>query len=264
MMIAAPRLEGQVVLAVFAHPDDESLACGGTLAMLSDAGARVVIMCASHGERGSDRGPVRDDALGRERAQELRIAAEALGVAEVRLLSHPDGSLRWAEPTYFNAELVSFLRRYLAAAVITFGNDGLYWHPDHIGVCERVVTAVQSFGDDAPPLYHVTMPAGVMTEVVRAARARGWTPPARGFWSLVPESFGLLADPHTIQVDVQAVVPRKLAAIVAHRTQMGTEHPFAQLSSADARRWLGAEYFRRADIPGRSGTVLEQLCTSTC
>ena len=46
-------LEGRTVLAIFAHPDDESLACGGTLARLSDAGARVVLMCASRGERGS-------------------------------------------------------------------------------------------------------------------------------------------------------------------------------------------------------------------
>lgn len=261
MSTTTARLDGQVVLAVFAHPDDESLACGGTLARLSSIGAKVVVMCASHGERGSDIGPVRNDELGRERALEMRDAAEALGIAEVRLLSHPDGDLRWAEVTEFNAEIVLFLRRYPTAAVITFGEDGLYWHPDHIGVYERVFTAVRSLGSEAPPLYYVTMPRGVMPEIVEAARARGWTPPRKGFWSITPESFGLLAEPHTTELDVVPFVPQKLAAIVAHRSQMGAGHPFSNLTDADAARWLGREFFRRADLPGRPGTLLEQLCS---
>lgn len=261
MTQAAPRLDGDVVLAVFAHPDDESLACGGTLALLAAAGARVVVMCASHGERGSDIGPVRNDALGRARAVEMREAVEELGIAELRLLSHPDGDLRWAEVADFNAEIVLFLRRHPNASVVTFGEDGLYWHADHIGVHERVLTAVTSLGDQAPPLYFVTMPTGVMPEIVQMAKARGWTPPMKGFWSLVPESFGLHARPHTIAIDVRAHVARKLSAILAHRSQMGSDHPLADLTPADASRWLGTEFFRRADIPGRPGTVLEQLCT---
>ncbi|MGC4085093.1 MAG: PIG-L deacetylase family protein [Vicinamibacterales bacterium] len=261
MSTAAPRLDGQIVLAVFAHPDDESLACGGTLARLAAAGAHVVVMCASHGERGSHIGPVRNDALGRERAGEMRDAADALGVAEVRLLSHPDGELRWAEVTGFSAEIVLFLRRYRPAAVITFGEDGLYWHPDHIGVHERVLTAVRALGPDAPPLYYVTMPHGVMPEIVDTARARGWAPPVKGFWSITPESFGLLAEPHTIEVNVEEWVERKLAGILAHKSQMGDGHPFANLDPADARRWLGREFFRRADLAGRPGAILEQLCT---
>jgi LmbE family N-acetylglucosaminyl deacetylase len=258
------RLEGQVVLAVFAHPDDESLACGGTLALLADAGARVVVMCASHGERGSEIGPVRDDALGRERAAELCAAARELGVSELRIYSHPDGDLRWAEITEFNAELVLFLRRRQTAAVLTFDEDGLYWHADHIAVYERVLTAMRALGPDAPPLYHVTIPATVMPNIVNAARARGWMPPAKGFWSIVPESYGLFAKPYTIEINVQSVLPRKLAAIAAHRTQMGKGHPLCEPSPDEARRWLGVEYFRRADLQGGAGTVLEQLCTSTC
>src|SRR5438132_20203 len=70
---------GLTVLAVFAHPDDESLACGGTLARLSDVGARVVLMCASHGERGGVGGPTEDEELGRARARELQDAAAMLG-----------------------------------------------------------------------------------------------------------------------------------------------------------------------------------------
>ena len=193
----------------------------------------------------------------------MRDAAQALGIAEVRLLSHPDGDLRWAEVTCFNAEIILFLRHFPTAAVITFGEDGLYWHPDHIGVHERVVTALQSFGAEAPPLYFVTMPTGVMPAIVAAARGGGWVAPPKGFWSIVPESFGLLAQRHTIVVDVQDLVPRKLAAILAHRSQMGASHPFSRMNPDDARQWLGTEYFRRANIAGRSDLVLEQLCTQT-
>jgi len=89
---------GRTVLAIFAHPDDESLACGGTLARLADDGARVVLLCASRGERGQSADPtvIRGPELGRARATELQQAAKVLGISEVILLDHPDGEIRWA------------------------------------------------------------------------------------------------------------------------------------------------------------------------
>ncbi len=151
----ASALAGRTILAVFAHPDDESLACGGTLARAAGAGARVVLICATRGERGSisDRSLVPDGDLGRVRSSELGEAAAALGLAEVRILNHPDGDLRWADVPALHEEIVDAISHYHADAVITFGEDGLYWHLDHIGVHERTVTAVHSFGAAAPPLY---------------------------------------------------------------------------------------------------------------
>jgi len=154
------------VLAVFAHPDDESLACGGTLARLADAGVRVIVMCASRGERGSITGPARDDKLAQLRAMEAREAAAALGIAHLIMLDHPDGDLQWAHVSELHAEIVMAVRRYDPAAVITFGEDGLYWHLDHVGVHERTTTAVRSLGAGAPPLYYVTMPRGAMRAIV--------------------------------------------------------------------------------------------------
>jgi LmbE family N-acetylglucosaminyl deacetylase len=257
------RLGGRTVLGVFAHPDDESLACGGTLARLAELGARVVVICASHGECGSHAGPLRDDQLKRARATEIRDAAAALGIAEVILLDHPDGDLRWAHVSEFHAELMMFIQRYAPAAVITFGQDGLYWHLDHVGVHERTTTAVRMLGAAAPPLYYVTMPLGVMPQIVAAARARGWTPPANGFWSLDPAAFGVGAQLPTTALDVADWVPRKMAAILCHCTQMGADHPFAQLSHADARQWLGIEHFHLSDLPTDGDPILEHLCTST-
>jgi LmbE family N-acetylglucosaminyl deacetylase len=252
-------LLGREVLAVFAHPDDESLACGGTLARLADQGMRVVVMSASHGERGALTGPARDDRLGRERALELRAAVAALGLAGLIIGDHPDGDLQWSHVSEFHAELVTYLRRHRPAAVMTFGEDGLYWHLDHVGVYERTKTAVQSLADEAPPMYCVTMARGVMPEIVATARAAGWAPPPKGFWSLIPQAFGIAAEPPTITIDVGRWVPRKLAAILCHRSQMLEGHPFEQLGDDAARRLLGTEYFHRADVPTSAPPVLETL-----
>jgi LmbE family N-acetylglucosaminyl deacetylase len=247
------------VLAVFAHPDDESLACGGTLARLADAGVRVIVMCASRGERGSITGPARDDELSRLRPMEAHEAAAALGIAQLIILDHPDGDLRWAQVTELHAEIVMAVRRYDPAAVITFGEDGLYWHLDHVGVHERTTTAVRSLGAGAPPLYYVTMPRGAMRAIVDRAKAGGWAPPPKGFWSLVPDAFGLGAETPTLVVDVSDWVPRKLAAIRCHRTQMGSSHPFDQIDEADARRWLGVEHFHRAPGNVAEAPLLESF-----
>ena len=252
-------IDNRCILAVFAHPDDESLACGGTLARLAAQGFRVIVLSATHGERGGPIDTRRDDSLGQTRAREIREAAAALAVSDVFICNYPDGDLRWDHVAEFHAELVTFMRRHRPAAVITFGDDGLYWHMDHVGVHERTTSAVRALGADAPPLYYVTMPTGVMTELVATARQRGWVPPRRGFWSLEPEAFGIAARPATITVDVAKWVPRKLAAILCHRTQMVEGHPFAQLCDDDARRLLGVEHFHRANIATTAEPVLERL-----
>jgi LmbE family N-acetylglucosaminyl deacetylase len=240
---------GSTVLAIFAHPDDESLACGGTLARLADAGARIVLMCASRGEAGSISDPalVPDGDLGRARERELREAAAILGVAEVIVMNHPDGDLRWDHVPELHREIVDTIRRYRPEAVITFAEDGLYWHLDHVGVHERTYTAVKSLGAEAPPLYYVTMPEGIMREVVAAAVAKGGAAHSN-LWGIDPSAFGDSAKPAGFVVDVRNWTPRKLAALRCHRTQMGANNPIAWISEEEARRWLGVEHFRRASL----------------
>ena len=255
-----PVLAGRTILAVFAHPDDESLACGGTLARAADAGARVVLLCASRGTRG----PVSDPALipkgdvGALRVRELHEAAAVLGVAQVIALDHPDGSLRWADVPELHGEIVDALRQWRPDAVITFGEDGLYWYLDHIGIYERTFTAVRSLGLEAPPLYHVTMPWGAMRQIVNLARARGG-PPDVGFLGVSPDAFGVATDPPDFFIDVRPWVGRKLAALRCHRTQMGPRNPFAWIDEDDARRWLGIEQFQRSPAEPAGERVLERL-----
>ena len=256
------RVDGRTVLAIFAHPDDESLTCGGTIARLADAGAKVVLLCASRGERGSVSDPAliaEGDDLARVRTRELQEAAAVLGVADVIVLDHRDGNLRWEHVPELHAQIVSLVEKHQPAAVITFDEDGLYWHLDHIGVHERTYTAVRSFGASAPPLYYVTMPNGIMREVVEAARAQGNPPPDPSLWGIAPDAFGAGAELPTLSIDVRAWVPRKLAALRCHRSQFGSRHPVVWIDEDQARRWLGVEYFRRAPIPGVDESLLEQI-----
>ena len=255
-------LAGRTILGIFAHPDDESLACGGTLARLADAGARVIVVCASRGEAGSvcDPSLVPDgDSLGGVRARELVDAAAILGVAEVIVLDHPDGDLRWAHVPELHAEIVLMIERYRPDAVITFAEDGLYWHLDHIGVHERTYTAVLSLGAAAPPLYYVTMQHGVMREVVEAAHAKGGAPPDSSFWGIAADAFGDGANPPSFVIDVRDWAVRKLAALRCHRTQMGPNNPIAWIDEDEARRWLGVEQFRRAPLDATGDPMLEHL-----
>ena len=254
-------LAGRTVLGIFAHPDDESLACGGTLARLSDAGARVIVVCASRGEAGSISDPalVPDGDLGGVRARELRDAAAILGVAEVIVLDHPDGALRWHGVPELHAEILMMIERYRPDAVITFAEDGLYWHLDHIGVHERTYTALLSLGALAPPLYYVTMQHGAMREVVDAAQAKGGSPADASFWGIEPDAFGDGASPPSFVIDVRDWVPRKLAALRCHRTQIGPNNPMAWIGEDEARRWLGAEQFRRASLDATGDPILEHL-----
>ena len=254
-------LSGRTVLAVFAHPDDESLACGGTLARLADAGAHVVVLCASHGENGSISDPslLQDADLATVRVRELREAAAVLGVRDVLVFDHPDGDLRWADVQALRAEILMAVDRFRPDVVITFGEDGLYWHLDHVGVHERTTMAIRSLGADAPPLYYVTLPVGMMADLVAAARARSGAPADASLWGIAPEVFGVDAKPPTFVVDVRDWVPRKMKALHCHRTQLGPQSPFAWIDEDDARRWLGIEQFRRAPTEGRETGVLEQL-----
>jgi LmbE family N-acetylglucosaminyl deacetylase len=238
----ARPLGGRTILAVFAHPDDESLACGGTLRRLADLGARTVLVCASRGELGAG-ASANAREVGDMRARELGRAAGALGLSTVWLLKHPDGSLRWSDHAGLQAAITLATRRFRPDLIITFGEDGLYWHPDHIGVHEQTVMALRALGSSAPPLYGVTMPEGAMRGLYDAAMRHGWRPPADGVWSVNPDAWGAHAPAPTVDLDVSDWVTGKVAAIVSHASQVGVSHPLAILDLTTVTRWLGRELF---------------------
>jgi N-acetyl-1-D-myo-inositol-2-amino-2-deoxy-alpha-D-glucopyranoside deacetylase len=257
-------LAGRRVLAVFAHPDDESIACGATLARCADAGARVSLLCVTRGEAGQ-RVPgsgAEDVALGVVRRGELQQAAGRLGIDDVIVLDHPDGSLTGVDPALFRHEIVLTIRHLQPDVVITFGPDGLYWHPDHIFVHERVTEAVQSFGAAGPALFYVVLPNGLMKTVLDTAIANPGAPPDLSLWTIDPDAFGAYAPDPTLVIEVRSHVDRKLAALRCHRTQIGDVSPFVWLTPAQAQELLGREYFVRAPVGSGSRTCLDDLASA--
>jgi N-acetyl-1-D-myo-inositol-2-amino-2-deoxy-alpha-D-glucopyranoside deacetylase len=250
-------LDGRSLLAVFAHPDDESLAAGGLLAWCAARGARVALLCLSRGEAGSKSGVAGD--LGDARGQELRHAAAALGLTEVALLQHPDGMLPWLEPGVLERDIRAAVLASRPEVVVTFGEDGLYWHPDHVAVHDATRAAVGALGPDAPALYYVTMPPGQMQAVLAAAGPR-LTPSSRRDILGIDDAaaFGAAAQPPTLVLHTGPFAARKLAALQCHRTQVAGG-PFDQLSAADAEALLGVEHYRRADVGSTALAFIERL-----
>src|SRR5262249_30430066 len=144
-----PRL-----MAVLAHPDDESLGVGGTLAKYASEGVEVFLVTATRGERGRYRGFRPNDpqypgssALARIREAELRAAAAALGVGEVSLLDYRDQDLDRANPREAIAAIVHHIRRVQPQVMVTFGPEGAYGHPDHVAISQFTTSAVVAAAD---------------------------------------------------------------------------------------------------------------------
>ena len=263
MTAAAPGLHGRSLLAIFAHPDDESLACGGLLAWCAHRGARVSLLCLTDGELGAGM-PADGEPLGQVRARELDAACRALGVTDVERLHHEDGMLPWLDRELVEAGIRQAIERFRPDVVITFDEDGLYWHPDHIAVHERTTAVAAAAGSDAPALYYVTMPPGAMRAVVQCAEAAhdrsGLDRPAR-FRILGiadPDAFGADAPAPTVTVDVTAFTSRKLAAIRCHRSQL-RDDALDFVDDHDAARLLGVEHYRRAPVGFTGATFIDRL-----
>jgi LmbE family N-acetylglucosaminyl deacetylase len=260
-------LDGRSLLAVFAHPDDESLASGGLLAWCAARGARVSLLCLSHGEAGSAFAEATADKhggdgiadLGDVRARELHDAAAVLGVAEVAVLRHPDGMLPWLESGTLARDIQAAIVAGRPDVVVTFGADGLYWHPDHIAVHDATRSVIEALGAGAPVLYYVTMPPGQMEAVLAATDPR-LTPSSRRDLLGIDDAaaFGAHAQPPTLVLHTGAFAARKLAALRCHRTQVAGG-PFDQLSATEAETLLGVEHYHRADVGAQTPAFIERL-----
>src|SRR3954452_19806580 len=138
------------LMCVLAHPDDESLGTGGTLAAYAAERVTTFLVTATRGDRfriGTGVEPPTPDVLGRTREAELLAAAREFGVHDVRVLGYPDGALDQVDHAAAIETIAGHLRRARPQVVITFGPDGAYGHPDHIAISQLTTAAIACAAD---------------------------------------------------------------------------------------------------------------------
>jgi len=220
----------RTLLAIFAHPDDETFRCGGALALLAARGVRVQVLTATRGQAGSCGNPplCTPDELAAVRERELRCACATLDLAQPILFDYRDGALADVDEVAATDRVIAVIAQLRPDVLLTWPLDGLSGHPDHCAVSRwtsQAFARATDLGAAAPvALYHLAVPASV-------AGALGLTA-----LHAVPDAQISLA------VNVEPVWERKLAAIRCHQTQAG-ESPILAAPAARQHLFLGAEHF---------------------
>ena len=244
------------LLLVHAHPDDESILTGGVIALAHRDGHRVVLVTATQGENGDRLGVDGTDdgtSIGEVRRQELEAACAILGVDRLELLGYRgsplDGTAETAHPRLFRTTPLDDVAQRLATVlhderpdvVVTYGADGTYGHPDHVMAHDATVAAVNILVNDGwtpSKLYLHAVPRSLVDAVVESSQAAGIELPES-----VARTVGTPDGDITTVVDVSAVLDRKLAASVEHRSQMRTELPLATMAAGVFEQAFGIECF---------------------
>lgn len=149
----AAKPAGLRLLAILAHPDDETLGVGGVLAHYATEGVETYLITATRGDQGRFRGVKEGpdhpgpERLAQIREAELLAAASVLGIREVSLLGYGDGRLDEAEPREVVGRIAALIRRIRPQVIVTFGQDGGYGHPDHIAICQLATGAAVAAAD---------------------------------------------------------------------------------------------------------------------
>ena len=243
------------LLGVFAHPDDESLTCGGTLARYASEGVETSLIVATRGERGwfgkrSDYPG--EKALGSIREKEVRNASEELSVARIDFLDYLDGEVDQANETEIIAKLVRLLRQIRPHVVVTFGPEGLYGHPDHIAISQFTTSAILCAADQQYPHVKDLAPHRVLKLYYRVASELWLNRYIPFFGDLVMQIDGQerRARPWTnwtitTRVDASAYWLEAWRAVLCHQTQVQHPDRLQELSEMKHRYlWGTQEYYR--------------------
>jgi LmbE family N-acetylglucosaminyl deacetylase len=266
----------RTLLAIFAHPDDESFGPGGTLAKYAAEEVAVHLLCATLGEAGNsdtlDWNECEDLACQREK--ELRCAASILGLTEVHLLGYRDSgmagspanqhprALMRAEPDILAGQVADLIHRLRPQVVLTFGPFGGYGHPDHVAMHRATVAAFERLREDERPqkLYFTTLSRTTLRWVVRLMPLLGMDPEAVGKNRDVNLRATLAHElPATARVDISTYHEVKQRAAACHSSQLSRPGSFwGRLPRWLERRWQSIETFHRATPPFRRDEGVER------
>jgi N-acetyl-1-D-myo-inositol-2-amino-2-deoxy-alpha-D-glucopyranoside deacetylase len=255
------------LLLVHAHPDDESIGTGATMARYAAEGAQVTLVTCTLGELGEviPAGLAHlawdaDGGLGQYRIGELDAACAALGVADHRFLGGPG---RWRDsgmmglPTndapecFWQAdvdeaagELLRVIEEVRPQVMVTYDDRGFYGHPDHIQAHRVAWRAFTLAGGLVSKFYATAVPRSALAEAIELSRGRA--DQVGGFAqvkSVDDLPFGVPDEQVTTAVDARDYLEAKLAAMRAHATQISVDSPFFALSDGVGQRAFGIEYY---------------------
>lgn len=233
------------LLAVLAHPDDESFGMGGTLALYAERGVEVHLVCATRGEAG-EVGPeylLDFTSIAELREAELRCAAGHLGLAGVHMLNYRDSGMAGSSDNEHPAALINapldevaaqvadLIRTFRPQVVLTFDPIGGYRHPDHIHIHKAATQAFSMAGDaayrsDLPAyqpqrLYYHTISKRFLRVAMRLLQLFGKDPRRWGRNEDIDLTQLIVDFPTHARINYRAVEKRKAAASQCHASQIG-------------------------------------------
>ncbi|MGV3758548.1 MAG: PIG-L family deacetylase [Actinomycetota bacterium] len=254
------------LVSFHAHPDDESISTGGTLAKAAAAGHRVVLVFATRGEHGEVADGFLDDEehLAQRRVKETLASAEVLGVERVEFLGYHDSGMKgtpendlpeafWQADVDEAADRLARILTEESADVLTvYDSDGGYGHPDHIQVHRVGIRAAQQAGTRR--VYEATMNRDAIRRMMEEAVASGAVPREE-----VPDvteqgTFGRPESALTTAVDVRGHLAQKRASMRAHASQIDEQSFFLAMDEAVFEAAFGTEWYIRH---GEAGGIRE-------
>ena len=255
------------LLAVFPHPDDETLGLGPTLAKYASEGVETYLICATRGERGwfDSEGPDPGwEGVARIREAELRCAADHLGLREVNFLDYVDGDVDQANSTEIISKIVAHIRRIKPHVVVTFPPDGSYGHPDHIALSQftnaaLVCAADDSYKDSDAQVSHRVSKFYYMVDAMDMVNAANET-----FGGISMDVDGVIRH-HvgwpdwqiTTRVDTEDFLEQVYEAVHCHKSQLPGYGPFAEKSPSELGIFYRTGTFYRAFSVVNGGRKVE-------
>jgi LmbE family N-acetylglucosaminyl deacetylase len=277
----------KALLAVLAHPDDETFGPGGTLARYAAEGVDVHYACATRGEVGTVDAELMQGfaTTGDLRWSELEAAVKILGLTGVHWLGyrdsgmpgsednrHPDALVQ-ADHNVLVGRIVAIIRALRPQVVVTFDPCGGYGHPDHVSIHYAAKKAFDLAGDPAQypeqialglepfapqKLYYTAFPKGFLKFVVTAMRLLGRDPSKFGRnQDINLAEIASWEQQVTTRIDISNFLDIKQKASECHKSQAGPGGMFNWLPGPVRRRVMGAETFNRAQPPVNGKPALE-------
>jgi N-acetyl-1-D-myo-inositol-2-amino-2-deoxy-alpha-D-glucopyranoside deacetylase len=257
--------EGFRILLVHAHPDDETINNGATMALYADRGAHVTLVTCTRGEEGEVLVPAlshlssgEQDQLGAHREIELADAMKALGISDYRFLGAPtkkfrDSGMMGTEPNnnpdvFWQADvdiaaqiLVDVIEEVKPHILITYDEIGGYGHPDHIQAHRVAMRAAELSQWQIQKIYWNTMPKSVLADGIAKMKEVG----SDFFGAESVDDLPFAKDDEfvTTLIDGGQYVDAKMAAMKAHETQISLDGPFFALSNNLGLQIWGDEYY---------------------